>query len=264
MIFEKGGKFFPRLPKWIRNPACLAKTRWPSKIGRSRFSVRSILHDAAEPADSLTIWIPGMTVQLSEPLKNWLPICDHGDGGALCLPDLVPSRPGPDSDSLLARLRSFSPGALGLKVVSPTDGIALHAGIFQWHDFLDESHELSQSIEGEGPHRFGDYWHAIMHRREPDYSNAKYWFRHVGRSPIFGLLCEFACEVLDSSSAPEAARWRSRLNSNKGWDPFAFVDLCEQCAADEEREIFLAARRIQQQEMTLLIDATWRQCFGLD
>ena len=55
------------------------------------------------------------------------------------------------------------------------------AAIWLLHDFLDESHEISQRIDTPE----GSFWHAIMHRREGDFSNAKYWYRHVGDHPVF-------------------------------------------------------------------------------
>lgn len=45
---------------------------------------------------------------------------------------------------------------------------------------LDQSHNHSQKWETLN----GNYWHAIMHRREKDFSNAKYWYRRVEKHPI--------------------------------------------------------------------------------
>ncbi len=136
---------------------------------------------------------------------------------------------------------------------SGVDKTALRAGLYQWHDFFDEGHELAQSIEGQGEHRLGDYWHAIMHRREPDYSNAKYWFRQIGNQPTYRELRRQAAAILAASAAADAPRWRDRLQAGSKWDPFAFVDLCEECAEDETSELAMAARRIQFAEMSLLM-----------
>src|SRR5262249_50800059 len=53
---------------------------------------------------------------------------------------------------------------------------ACRAGLWLYHDFLDESHKISQDIDTPT----GSYWHAIMHRREPDPSNSKNLWRRGG------------------------------------------------------------------------------------
>lgn len=58
------------------------------------------------------------------------------------------------------------------------------AWLFQ--NFLDESHTLSQNIHSPE----GSYLHGIMHRREGDYSNAKYWFRRAGEMDFFDRITE--------------------------------------------------------------------------
>lgn len=66
---------------------------------------------------------------------------------------------------------------------------------------LDRSHTLSQSIAN----REGSFLHAIMHRREGDFGNAKYWFNRVGNHPVLLQLDELTngeyqdgCDFVDS------------------------------------------------------------------
>lgn len=54
-------------------------------------------------------------------------------------------------------------------------------GLHLLNDDLAASHALSQRHEGEA---LADYWHAIIHRREGDYGNSRYWFGRVGRIPL--------------------------------------------------------------------------------
>jgi hypothetical protein len=57
----------------------------------------------------------------------------------------------------------------------------LKAGLHVLNDDLAASHALVQRLEGDP---MADYWHAIIHRREGDYGNARYWFGHVTGQPI--------------------------------------------------------------------------------
>ncbi len=156
-------------------------------------------------------------------------------------------------------------GELIVAAESPADAIAVRAGLLQIHDFLHESHELAQSVEGEGRHANGDYWHAIMHRREPDYGNAKYWYRRVGQHPLFSELATFAQSLLRVTEleGTDTTEWQQRLRIPTGWDSLAFVDLCE-AAADSENEKMLNAFAgiIQWKEMQLLLEHTCRDALG--
>lgn len=55
----------------------------------------------------------------------------------------------------------------------------IKAGLWLYIDELDRSHEYSQAIHTPT----GSFWHAIMHRREGDFPNAKYWYRKAGAHP---------------------------------------------------------------------------------
>lgn len=134
---------------------------------------------------------------------------------------------------------------------SSTQLAALHAGMYLLNDFFEESHSSSQSIEGMAPHT-GDYWHAILHRREPDYGNSKYWFRHVGRHAAFDEVLRRVKGIMHSDDDIPA-----RLVARGDWDAFAFVDLCEKAERDEKLKD--CCEQIQFQEMLALLEATYRE-----
>jgi len=106
------------------------------------------------------------------------------------------------------------------------------SAVWLLYDFLDESHSISQGITTAE----GSYWHAIMHRREGDFSNAKYWFRKVGQHPVY--------EQIAAS-----------------WDPSAFVDAC-QLALGTERFEADRCRQLQLREWELLFDYCYKLAIG--
>lgn len=103
----------------------------------------------------------------------------------------------------------------------------VESGLLLLWDFLDESHEISQTMEGKGSPRTADYWHGIMHRREPDAGNASYWFRRVGHHSAFGhlgtQLIAWMSELKASSEMLQLAE--SKLLKSKSLDPFALIEL---------------------------------------
>ena len=60
----------------------------------------------------------------------------------------------------------------------------LAAGLWLYVDELDQSHTFSQSIHTPS----GSFWHAIMHRREGDFSNSLYWYRKAGHHPAMARI----------------------------------------------------------------------------
>lgn len=91
----------------------------------------------------------------------------------------------------------------------------LRALVLLWHDHLDAAHGLVQDLSGPD----AAFVHGIMHRREPDYSNARYWFHRVGAHGVFEPLA-------DAVAAPLAAHAALpfRLIRDGRWDPFAYID----------------------------------------
>lgn len=135
-------------------------------------------------------------------------------------------------------------------IVDPDAAEACLAGLWLLCDELDRSHTISQGIETPA----GSFWHGIMHRRERDFSNAKYWFRRVGRHGAYERIAAAALELATS----DAERlWAGRIAPGGAWDPLAFVDLC-QAAQRDEPAAGSYCRRVQQAEW----EALWHWCYN--
>lgn len=146
--------------------------------------------------------------------------------------------------------------ATATSAFSSPDGHAVRAGLLLWQGRLDDSHRVSQSIENQGRHRAGDYWHAIMHRREGDFGNSKYWFRHVGPHPIYDELARRVRGFMDEFPNSAAIPALSRCVQGTRWNPAAFVDACETATRDDQPEVRAILERVQGIEMLLLLIST--------
>jgi len=140
------------------------------------------------------------------------------------------------------------------KIVDADMARACSSAIWLYHDFLEESHQISQSIATPA----GSYWHGIMHRREMDFSNSKYWFHRVGTHPIFISLHRAAAELAATNAREVSTAFL--LNQSR-WDPFAFIDLCENCVQHQSPAETLC-RQIQRAEWNLLFDHCHQQAVG--
>ena len=137
-------------------------------------------------------------------------------------------------DNLLATLTQRDPfpllvpesvwdNSLTAKIDELTAAPLIKAGLHLLNDDIHNCHIIAQEHENSD----GNYWHAILHRREPDYWNSKYWYNRVGNHPVI----------------------QQMKNEEVGWDPFDFVDQCER--SDTETE-----RMIQFKEMKFLLNYT--------
>jgi hypothetical protein len=161
---------------------------------------------------------------------------------------LMPLGPGQPNQSAHAKLDALTPekAFAHAKIRDRNMANACCAALWLYHDYLDQSHTVSQDIDT----TTGSYWHGILHRREPDYGNAKYWFRRVGSHAIFPTLV---------SALPQTA---PKVLTQKGsWDPMAFIDLCEK-AAGNDASLEDVCRQIQQCEWEILFDYSYRNAIG--
>ncbi|MEM6393695.1 MAG: hypothetical protein AAF797_13050 [Planctomycetota bacterium] len=143
--------------------------------------------------------LPDAIAQAAAPVFEALPLDQ-------AMPDLVPS----------AAAGSPVVDAVQAAVAHPAlaDHPELQAGLWLYADDLDASHTISQSIDTPT----GSYWHAIMHRREGDFGNCKYWYRLAGDHPVLAEI-------------------------SPGFDPDAFVDDVQRTANAPTAELLDLQRR---------------------
>lgn len=106
------------------------------------------------------------------------------------------------ADSVMGQLVVVAPGpeklhrmieeALGDPEIASKPSVA--AGLWLYADDLESAHEVCQASGAPTC----SMWHAILHRREGDFSNAAYWLHRAGAHPA--------------------------LKSIEGYEPFWFLD----------------------------------------
>lgn len=126
-------------------------------------------------------------------------------------------------------------------LIKPSDQAnAILAGLWLWHDGLEASHQLSQRNDTPT----GSFWHAIMHRREGDFANSKYWYARCADHPVLPILAAQASPLLDPLPADKSLL---KLTA-RGWNPAAFVDLVAsvyQSPDDPRYELCVALQRLE-------------------
>lgn len=127
--------------------------------------------------------------------------------------------------------------------IPPARRELVRALLLLWNDHHETAHASVQDLENAD----ASLVHAILHRREPDFGNAGYWFRRVGQHPSYAAL---AASVTAAVSGPVVAA----LVPGGRWDPMAFVASCERAlrsGGDPAAQSVL--RRIQGMETSSLL-----------
>jgi len=161
--------------------------------------------------ESADLWVPAgdsMTPHMPEPIEHVLrPLFDTLPIDR-AMDHLVVNGYRPNGGVELVRQALENP-ALRNK---PT----LEAGLWLYVDELDLSHRASQKLARPS----GSFWHAIMHRREGDFSNSHYWYRKAGQHPVINRIA--------SGGGGAAAG-----TAIGGYEPHDFVDRVERAYAKQ-------------------------------
>jgi hypothetical protein len=174
------------------------------------------------------------------------------EGLPLC--ELGPGSPHPAARS---KLKGLTDAELfdGRPVKSRTLARCCLAGLWLVFDYLEESHAISQELSTVE----GSYWHGIMHRREPDYGNAKYWFHRVPRHPVFEHLGQAARKLCANHKNSDP--YAHFLEHEHTWDAPAFIDLC-QSIANRKARCEALARDVAMAEWRLLFAFCYEGAVG--
>jgi hypothetical protein len=142
------------------------------------------------------------------------------------------------------RVRDADDAAIvnGAAIENPKAFPLIRGALLYAMDDLPGCHRYFQDEPGD----LASYWHGMMHRREGDFDNARYWFRRAGSLPFFDKL------------QSEASAFSADVAKQLSWDPYLFTGMCEQNrfgAEDESDEL----PRLQATEFEVAFDYTWRQ-----
>jgi len=166
-----------------------------------------------------------------------------------------------DEEDLLLRLRPIEPGhpdvlrrirtaeeselTGGTVLADASYPRLIRAGLLYAYDAIDESHRIVQEIGS----NHASYWHGMIHRREGDFENSRYWFRRTGKLGVFSEMHARAAEV-----SPLMGR-------QMDWDPYVLVGQCEQArfGGDVDQKELVALQRI---EFEVMFDYLWRDAFA--
>lgn len=108
--------------------------------------------------------------------------------------------------AMLRRVKQFEAIQVFSNALNPEAALS---GLFAYISCFEEAHNIAQHIHTAE----GSYWHAILHRQEPDPGNAAYWFHRTGTHPVFPALATQAAAI----GYPHSGKW----------DPVKFISYCE-------------------------------------
>jgi hypothetical protein len=143
--------------------------------------------------------LPDVLAQPLGPLLETLPL-------ASAMPSLLPTGSSPREAVDLA--------AEAAKHPTFATHPELAAGLWLYVDDLERSHTVSQSIRTPA----GSMWHAIVHRREGDFPNSRYWLRQVGAL-------------------------HPALQTVEGYEPYGFLDQVSRRHAENPDQLVSVQRR---------------------
>ena len=156
-----------------------------------------------------------------------------------CLDSLAPKGTLP-VDRLIA-IRTATDAQLAGPNASAERIQLIRALLLYANDAIDEAHRIAQEFSSD----LGSYLHGMIHRREEDFENARYWFRRCGELPFYPALQQKAAGISED--------FAKQLN----WDPYLFTTLCERSKYGSRTPLKTLAA-LQRAEFECILDYIYR------
>jgi hypothetical protein len=130
--------------------------------------------------------------------------------------------------------------------------ILLQSAFYVCFDCFKEAHNIAQDHEG----LIGNWLHAILHRREPDAGNSKYWYDRVKLpGKVSQGIAEESLKLLKSLSLQELEPLQRKMSKSGAWEPEIFVDLCDQFRPKDPSSLaYWTLAKIQEIEWWCLVE----------
>lgn len=147
-----------------------------------------------------------------------------------------------------------------MESTSPAEQALLSSAIYLWNDDLTRSHEICQGFERTVPD--ASFIHGIVHRREPDYKNARGWLERAEgmrggetiRDAVLALL-QRVLQMPDYGTARDTAfDLIQHLRKVGTWDPLKLLSLCEACDWKEDPALCRLLEEVQEAELLAAIE----------
>jgi hypothetical protein len=137
------------------------------------------------------------------------------------------------------------------------------AALMEKNDDLESCHRICQEAGQDDV--CGNYWHGIVHRREPDFENARGWFRRTegltAYTEIYTGVLGFLQRVLQvpeyGEAREKALAFMQHLRARGSWDPIYLVDMCEACLERGSGAEVKMLEEIQEVEFDVLFGWTY-------
>lgn len=136
----------------------------------------------------------------------------------------------------------------------------VQSALYLYLDCFDEAHEIANQQEGTWA---GNWLHAIVHRREPDAGNSKYWYARVKAPDLYSALGHEAVALLGAVPPKAIEKIAHRMTKSGCWEPAIFVDLCEKIRRESpDSPPYRALARLQELEWKTLLTALLKGAEG--